>query len=443
MHAYDYRSQARWALKGKWKVMIAIMLMAQIVLSGFGLADIVQNYFSNQQVIDGAIVGMDGYQLAYSLPTNTGWLLMAIGQLIALLGNVVYIGLYRVCSSVLGGGWPDWRQLFPVKLFFKALWMNIVRGLLVALQFLLLIVPGFIAIYRYSMADYLLAENPDLGPIEALRLSGRHMKGHKGRLFGLHISFFGWALLASMVPVGVLMLLAGLPGQVLVIIELLLTWLCTCALDVYTYTAETAFFIDLLHGSTKRDWREASRQTWQQAQGGGAEEESGKAEHVHSRADEARAHTLFVAYKCSIEAMRAAGRMDEYLEYNPSRMGEEMWKRDYANLLMRRFDGDPDALDDLLSLAAEYALDDLADRMLMRISRHARQKTLPAGQVLNMVGRMLAMLTSGAFAANEGFVGRKKAQIKEMADGLEERLAAENPDGDWQQAMKLVREMCA
>ena len=150
-----------------------------------------------------------------------------------------------------------------------------------------------------------------------------------------------------------------------------------------------------------------------------------------------------MVYKCSVDALRAAGRLEEYEEYNPSRMGEEKWKRDYADMLMRRFDRDAEALDDLLALTAEYALDDLADRVIMRIGRHIRQKTLPAHQVLNMVGRMLALLTSGAFAANEGFVGRKKVEIKAMADALEACLTAENPDGDWQQAMKLVREMCS
>lgn len=443
MQAYDYRSQARWALKGKWKVMIAIMLMAQIVLSGFGLADIVQNYFSQQQVIDGAAAGLEGYQLAYFMPTSTGWVLMAIGQLIALLGNVVYIGLYRVCGTVLKDGWPQWRQLFPMKLFFKALLMNIVRGALVALQLLLLIVPGLIALYRYSMADYLLAENPDLGPVEALRLSGQHLKGHKGRLFGLHVSFFGWALLASLVPVGALLLLAGLPSQVLLVIELLLSWICSCALDVYSYTAETAFFSDLLHGSVKRDWREASRQAWEQDWHQAQPAQDTPAEDpIQSRADEAAAHMLFAAHKCSIEKLRAAGRMEEYEELNPSRLGEDKWRRDYADQLMHRFDRDSDALDDLLALSSEYALDDLADRLLQRISRHIRQNSLPADQILNMLGRTLAMLTSGAFAGNEGFVGRKKAEIEGMANGLDEILKAQDPEGEWQKAMHLVREMC-
>jgi len=123
-------------------------------------------------------------------------------------------------------------------------------------------------------------------------------------------------------------------------------------------------------------------------------------------------------------------------------MGEERWRHDYAQLLMRRFDRDPDALDELLSLSAEYALDDMADRTLQRIERHIRQETLPPAQVLDMAGRLLAMLLSGAFAGNEGFVSRKKIQIADMADRLEQKLAQDEPDGQWRKSMDLLRSMC-
>lgn len=443
MHAYDYRSQARWALKGKWKVMILIMLLAQVVMSGFGLTSIAQSFFSQPFVLDGAAAGMEGYQLTYSIPVGPGWLVYGLGQLIMLLSNVVLIGLYRVCAVVLQGGWPDWRQIFPMKLFFKALWMNIVRGLLVFLQLLLFIVPGLIALYRYSMADYLLAENPDLGPIEALRRSGVCMKGSKARLFSLHISFLGWALLASLVPMAVVLLLVGLPAQLLMAVELIAGWVSSCILDVYMFTSETAFYSDLLHGSAKRDWREAQRAAWQQEQQAyDVPEEESQPQQEPSRADEAAAKELFMGHQCSLEKLRRAGCMEEYEELNPSRMGEESWKRDYAQLLMRRFDQDESALDDLLALCAEYALDDLADRALQRIERHLRQETLPGAEILNMAGRLLAVLTSGAFAGNEGFVGRKQADIARMADRLEEKLQAQEPDGEWKQALVLVRRMC-
>ena len=49
--------------------------------------------------------------------------------------------------------------------------------------------------YAYLLAPYLVAENPDLSPMEAIRLSSRMMKGHKWEAFKLEFSLFPWKLL--------------------------------------------------------------------------------------------------------------------------------------------------------------------------------------------------------------------------------------------------------
>ena len=56
-------------------------------------------------------------------------------------------------------------------------------------------IPGIIAAYRYSMATYIMAENPTIAPTEAIERSKALMDGRKGDLFCLDLSFFGWALL--------------------------------------------------------------------------------------------------------------------------------------------------------------------------------------------------------------------------------------------------------
>lgn len=63
---------------------------------------------------------------------------------------------------------------------------------LIALLLSLLTYP---IIYRYEMADFVLAENPEVGAVGALRESALMMKGNKWRLFCLRWSFFGWHLL--------------------------------------------------------------------------------------------------------------------------------------------------------------------------------------------------------------------------------------------------------
>jgi uncharacterized membrane protein len=52
-----------------------------------------------------------------------------------------------------------------------------------------------IAVYRYAMSDYILAENPDMLVSDAIRESARMMRGNKWRLFCLELSFIGWGFL--------------------------------------------------------------------------------------------------------------------------------------------------------------------------------------------------------------------------------------------------------
>jgi uncharacterized membrane protein len=65
----------------------------------------------------------------------------------------------------------------------------------VLLWTLLLIVPGIIAALGYSMTFYILAENPQTKPQDALRKSKSMMDGYKLKLFYLGLRFFLLALL--------------------------------------------------------------------------------------------------------------------------------------------------------------------------------------------------------------------------------------------------------
>ena len=78
---------------------------------------------------------------------------------------------------------------------------NIVAGLLrtlfIALWSLLFVIPGIIKAYAYAMMPYILADNPNMSSMDALRHSERLMYGHKGDLFRLHLSFIGWLILVA------------------------------------------------------------------------------------------------------------------------------------------------------------------------------------------------------------------------------------------------------
>jgi len=50
----------------------------------------------------------------------------------------------------------------------------------------------------YSMSPYILASNPNVTATEALKLSRRMTKGHKGKIFVMALSFIGWQLLNAL-----------------------------------------------------------------------------------------------------------------------------------------------------------------------------------------------------------------------------------------------------
>ena len=63
---------------------------------------------------------------------------------------------------------------------------------------LLLIIPGIVKSYQYYFVEYILAENPEMPLSDAIQISKEMTDDDKFSIFALEISFFGWALLASL-----------------------------------------------------------------------------------------------------------------------------------------------------------------------------------------------------------------------------------------------------
>ena len=61
-----------------------------------------------------------------------------------------------------------------------------------------LYIPTILKLLSYSQTQYILANNPNVQATDALRLSMRMMKGHRGKLFVMYLSFIGWQLLNAL-----------------------------------------------------------------------------------------------------------------------------------------------------------------------------------------------------------------------------------------------------
>jgi len=75
---------------------------------------------------------------------------------------------------------------------------NILVGIFTFLWSLLFIIPGIIKYYAYSMTPFIIADEPDIDFMEAIKKSQELMRGHKFRLFKLQLSFIGWFLLGAL-----------------------------------------------------------------------------------------------------------------------------------------------------------------------------------------------------------------------------------------------------
>lgn len=96
---------------------------------------------------------------------------------------------------------------------FKKCWTQSVlltfwSGLYVFLWSLLLIVPGIVKAYSYAMAHYIMAENPEIKALDAMKKSEKMMDGHKWDLFVFDLSFILWNLLV-MITFGIAVIYVG------------------------------------------------------------------------------------------------------------------------------------------------------------------------------------------------------------------------------------------
>lgn len=158
------------------------MLSYKVMFPGMSLAAIFQLISSG----DIAAVA------ATANPAASQLLQIAISIMSMMLG----VGMTSVCLNVSRAVPADFASLFdPFGMFLKFLWLDILMSIYVFLWSLLFIIPGIIASYRYSMAVYILLDNPEYSASECIRLSKEMMAGKKFDLFILKLSFIGWQIL--------------------------------------------------------------------------------------------------------------------------------------------------------------------------------------------------------------------------------------------------------
>ena len=154
-----------------------------------------------------------------------------------LVANVIKVGARGWFLRYWRGELPSVGELFAsFRIYAPSVTTMLLKDIYTFLWSLLFIIPGIVKGYAYSMAEYIIYENPNLSGNDAITLSRRLTQGAKWDLFVFDLSYIGWDLLNS--------LTFGILGLVHV--------------NPYRYTAHAA-----VYQSLKATAIQSGRMTWQ------------------------------------------------------------------------------------------------------------------------------------------------------------------------------------
>ena len=225
----DIRKQAREHLRGMW-IPMTISIAFFVIMLGF-----VPELFSNLLPIGKYTQTLpDGETVTYST--------------IASLYGAFMQGVFLVGLSSLLLSFCRHKDTSPTHIFdgfeyyVRCFTLSVIKMILVMLWTLLFIIPGIVALYRYYMAEYILAEDPTKGALQCLRESKQMMTFNKMKLFVLQLTFIGWAILAALPFIAATWILKPDPDSIQYLLLQLVCFIPVYALGAYSKVADTVFY---------------------------------------------------------------------------------------------------------------------------------------------------------------------------------------------------------
>lgn len=248
----NLRALGRNALAGKWKVAILAVVVYALCVSV--PAEILNQIFGTKPALlyemsygYGSTMDAYTYNSLYNLMPSVSYLselyVLLVDGAFMLGLSIFFLAAFR-------------RQIVRVSDIFlgferfgKALGLMLFQSLFVTLWSLLLIVPGVIALIRYSQAFFILADDPSKGIRQCMDESKMMMKGNKAKYFCLNLSFIGWWLLylAAAILFGCILSVEMIFGAtvlmgITVFIMLVIFMVGISALSAYMSSAQAGFY---------------------------------------------------------------------------------------------------------------------------------------------------------------------------------------------------------
>lgn len=171
----ELKEKAKESLRGKYGDAIGIILLLGLISFAIGL-------------VTGIISGIFSFEES-TLSIITDIVSLVVSSLFTFGYLNFFLKISRDEETSVSDLWSKTNMLVP------CLIVTILIGLFTTLWTLLLIIPGIIAAFSYSMTYFVMLDNPEMSAMDAIKESKRIMNGHKMDFFVLELSFLGWIFL--------------------------------------------------------------------------------------------------------------------------------------------------------------------------------------------------------------------------------------------------------
>jgi uncharacterized membrane protein len=188
----ELKTEARALIRTAQVPPLRLTLLLLALSLGLSLLSAVVTFFAGE----GTVVPLAQLGYSVSIPPLPA---VFVAMLIELLTAVLRVGFAGCCLRFLRGETASYANLFDAFPFAgQVALLTILQDVLIGAGLSLFLVPGVLAALIYSLAPLFLCDDPDAGAFAAMRRSRRALRGYKGQLFTLLLSFLPLLLLVGL-----------------------------------------------------------------------------------------------------------------------------------------------------------------------------------------------------------------------------------------------------
>lgn len=197
-----FKDMSLAALRGNWGKAVITTLVYLLIACAFSSPAIYTSYktqalledYNLTSISDIVDMAEDPEIMAAQQQSNAASSLSLLVEIFLLLPlGVAFVNAFR--KLLVNMDTNILSNLFNFSNYWRKVGGMVLMTILIFLWSLLLVIPGIIKSFSYSMTPFILDEFPELSPSEAIHRSRMMMKGHKFDLFWLYLSFIGWGIL--------------------------------------------------------------------------------------------------------------------------------------------------------------------------------------------------------------------------------------------------------